>query len=117
MGTFVAILLGNVAGGLLLSIPESAREAGQGGPRIALAWIGRRPPRRPCRIRQSRPEMKIKWKSGQRELAQHEAGAGKMVVFRSARHLVDVVLRRIFLSQSRPFAKEVLHGDAAGRFR
>ena len=41
MGTFVAILLGNVAGGLLIAMPGGRRDATSPGPASALAVLGR----------------------------------------------------------------------------
>ena len=51
MGTFVAILLGNVAGGLLVAMPEVGRPASR-SPASRSRWLGR-PAAQGCRRRRA----------------------------------------------------------------
>ena len=98
-GTFVAILLGNVAGGLLVALPQ----LGHGyvaAACVALALAGRMAAQRIPPGAGHRPRSAHLLESFSRNLAQPEAGAfaGAGVPF-AAGHFVDVVLRRHVFEQ------------------
>ncbi len=94
MGTFVAILLGNLAGGLLVAVPGTGREW------VAAACLGlaRARPRGGAAhpgLAGERPAAGHQLEPGVGDLAQPAARAhrpGRLPL--AARHLVDVVLRR-----------------------
>jgi hypothetical protein len=93
MGTFVAILLGNVAGGLLIAMPETGARyvawACVGWPCWAACW------RRRCRCRRPPTRAGHQLEPLHRDLAQPEAGARQRGgVPLAAGHQLDVVLRR-----------------------
>ena len=82
MGTFVAILLGNVAGGLIVAIPEvGARWVGVSCIALALAgrvvahWIPVSPP--------TDPGLKINWNPFTETWRNLKLAHGNIVVFRS----------------------------------
>ena len=111
MGTFVAILLGNVAGGLLVSIPESgARLAGWAC--IALAVIGRATAQAVPHSPSTDPNLKINWNPVSETWRNLKLAHGNLVVFRSLLGISWMwFFGAVFLSQFPSFAKEVLHGD------
>ena len=111
MGTFVAILLGNVAGGLLVALPGV-------GPQyvalacVALALAGRAVAQFIPPAPATDPTLKINWNpftETWRNLRRAQADA---MVFRA---LIGIswmwFFGAVFLSQFPSFAKEVLHGD------
>ena len=112
MGTFVAILLGQVAGGLLDRRTAHRPYVGGGGLRAACAggaWCGagdsahRPPPIRTC------GSTGIPVSETWRNL---KLAHGNLVVFRSLLGISWMwFFGAIFLSQFPSFAKEVLHGD------
>ncbi len=111
MGTFVAILLGNMLGGLLVALPE----VGQGAAalacvlialagRCAAGWI----PPGPVPV-VSAP---MRWNPLSETLANLRLGAQDAVVFRSMLAISWMwFFGAVFLSQFPAFAKDVLHGD------
>jgi MFS family permease len=111
MGTFVAILLGNMLGGLLMSLPG----IGQGAAacacvliavagRVAASWI---PPLVPPVI-----DTPMRWNPLSETLANLRLGAQDPVVFRSMLAISWMwFFGAVFLSQFPAFAKDVLHGD------
>jgi MFS family permease len=111
MGTFVAILLGNMLGGLLVALPE----VGQGAAalacvlialagRCAAGWI----PPGPAPV-VSAP---MRWNPVSETLANLRLGAQDAVVFRSMLAISWMwFFGAVFLSQFPAFAKDVLHGD------
>jgi MFS family permease len=111
MGTFVAILLGNMLGGLLVALPE----VGQGAAalacvlialagRCAAGWI----PPAPAPV-VSAP---MRWNPVSETLANLRLGAQDAVVFRSMLAISWMwFFGAVFLSQFPAFAKDVLHGD------
>ena len=112
MGTFVAILLGNVVGGLIVAMPEV-------GPRnvafacVAVAVLGRliagRIPPAPA----PDPGLKINWNPVSETWRNLQLAHGNIVVFRSLLGISWMwFFGAVFLSQFPSFAKEVLHGDA-----
>jgi 1-acyl-sn-glycerol-3-phosphate acyltransferase len=111
MGTFVAILLGNVAGGLLVAIPQVGPHW-VGASCIALAAIGRLvaswiPP-----SAATDPGLKINWNPVSETWRNLKLAHGNLVVFRSLLGISWMwFFGAVFLSQFPSFAKEVLHGD------
>lgn len=112
MGTFVAILLGNVAGGLLVAMPE----IGHGSVAIAclsVAVLGRLASARIPSIKAANPALKINWNPITETLFNLRLAKANRSVFVT---LIGIswmwFFGAIFLSQFPSFAKEVLHGDA-----
>ena len=112
MGTFVAILLGNVAGGLLMGMPEVA-ERQVGWICLGLALLGRlaawrippTPPTDPA-LRLNLDPIGETWRN-------LRLAHGNLVVFRSLLGISWMwFVGAVFLSQFPSFAKDVLHGDA-----
>ena len=111
MGTFVAILLGNMLGGLLMSLPG----VGQGAAafacvliavagRAAAGWI---PAGAPPLI-----ATPMRWNPLSETVANLRLGAQDPVVFRSMLAISWMwFFGAVFLSQFPAFAKDVLHGD------
>jgi 1-acyl-sn-glycerol-3-phosphate acyltransferase len=111
MGTFVAILLGNVAGGLLVAVPESgARLAGFAC--IALAVLGRFTAQFVPVSPATDPALHINWNPASETWRNLKLAHGDLVVFRSLLGISWMwFFGAVFLSQFPAFAKEVLHGD------
>ncbi|HVE53755.1 MAG TPA: MFS transporter, partial [Ramlibacter sp.] len=111
MGTFVAILLGNVAGGLLVAVPQvgpqwvgaSCIVAAIAG-RMAAQWI----PLSPA----TDPGLRINWNPFTETWRNLKLAHGNVVVFRSLLGISWMwFFGAVFLSQFPSFAKEVLHGN------
>jgi 1-acyl-sn-glycerol-3-phosphate acyltransferase len=111
MGTFVAILLGNVAGGLLIGIPGD-------GPRwvalgcVATAVLGRAlahfVPASPA----VDPQLRINWNPFTETWANLKLARENLVVFRSLLGISWMwFLGAIFLTQFPALSKDVLHGN------
>jgi len=111
MGTFVAILLGNVAGGLLIAIPQV-------GPQyVALAclaaallgrWTAQQVPATPA----TDPSLKINWNPVSETWRNLRLAHDNIVVFRSLLGISWMwFFGAVFLSNFPVLAKEVLHGD------
>lgn len=111
MGTFVAILLGQVAGGLLVAIPGTGhRDVAIAC--VALALVGRfvagHIPAAPA----TDPGLKINWNPVSETWRNLKLAHGNLVVFRSLLGISWMwFFGAVFLSQFPSFAKEVLHGD------
>ena len=111
MGTFVAILLGNVAGGLIVAIPEvGAHWVGIGCIALAVAgrvvshWI----PASPA----TDPGLAINWNPFTETWRNLKLAHGNVVVFRSLLGISWMwFFGAVFLSQFPSFAKDVLHGN------
>ena len=111
MGTFVAILLGNVAGGLLIAWPVV------GGQFVAAACVGlavlgrvtaQLVPASPA----TDPALRINWNPVTETWRNLQLAHGQIVVFRSLLGISWMwFFGAVFLSQFPSFAKEVLHGD------
>ena len=111
MGTFVAILLGQVAGGLLVAVP------GVGPMYVALACVGlallgravaQYIPLAPA----TDPELKINWNPLTETWRNLKLASSNIVVFRSMLGISWMwFFGAVFLSQFPSFAKEVLHGN------
>ncbi len=111
MGTFVAILLGNMLGGLLVSIPEVGHTT------VAVAcvlfavlgrWAAGRVPNTPA----TGPALQMNWNPFTETVRNMRLAAQDPVVFRSLLAISWMwFFGAVFLSQFPSFAKEVLHGD------
>jgi len=111
MGTFVAILLGNVAGGLLVSTPQVGRD------HVAIACVlvalmGRAFAQFVPAMPATDPALKINWNPVTETWRNLRLAHGNIVVFRSLLGISWMwFFGAVFLSQFPSFAKEVLHGD------
>jgi 1-acyl-sn-glycerol-3-phosphate acyltransferase len=111
MGTFIAILLGQVAGGLLVALP------GIGHTTVAvacllLALVGRGVAQAIPRIPATDPGLLINWNPVSETWRNLRLAHGNLVVFRSLLGISWMwFFGAVFLSQFPSFAKEVLHGN------
>jgi MFS family permease len=111
MGTFVAILLGNVAGGLLIAMP------GVGATYVAIACVGlallgrllaQAVPVSPA----TDPGLVINWNPFTETWRNLKLAHGNVVVFRSLLGISWMwFFGAVFLAQFPSFARDVLHGD------
>ncbi|MCD6079018.1 MAG: 1-acylglycerol-3-phosphate O-acyltransferase-like protein [Ramlibacter sp.] len=112
MGTFVAILLGQVAGGLIVAIPAIGPQA-VGIACIVLAVVGRLVAHSIPASPASAPELRINWNPITETWRNLKLAYGNVVVFRSLLGISWMwFFGAVFLSQFPSFAKEVLHGNA-----
>jgi 1-acyl-sn-glycerol-3-phosphate acyltransferase len=110
-GTFIAILLGNVAGGLLISAPAV-------GPHqvavacLLVAFAGRAAAQFIPRMPATDPGLVINWNPVSETWRNLQLARRSNVVFRSLLGISWMwFFGVVFLSQFPSFAKEVLHGD------
>ncbi len=111
MGTFVAILLGNVVGGLIVAMPEVGRQ-NVAIACLVLAVVGRVIahfiPASPA----TDPGLKVNWNPVTETWRNLKLAHGNIVVFRSLLGISWMwFFGAVFLSQFPSFAKEVLHGN------
>jgi len=111
MGTFVAILMGNVVGGLLVAIPSIGQET-VAAACLVMAVAGRAVagyiPNTPA----TDPGLKINWNPISETLRNLQLAHGDLVVFRSLLGISWMwFFGAVFLSQFPILAKEVLHGN------
>ncbi|MBE2262340.1 MAG: MFS transporter [Burkholderiaceae bacterium] len=112
MGTFVAILLGNVAGGLIVAIPETGHRD------IAIACVlaalaGRAVVQWVPKTAATDPQLQINWNPFTETWRNLKIAHEDLVVFRSLLGISWMwFFGAVFLSQFPAFAKDVLHGDA-----
>jgi len=111
MGTFVAILLGNVAGGLLIALPGTgARDTALAC--VGLAVLGRVLAQAVPLSPATDPGLKINWNPFTETWRNLKLAHGNVVVFRSLLGISWMwFFGAVFLSQFPSFAKNVLHGD------
>jgi 1-acyl-sn-glycerol-3-phosphate acyltransferase len=111
MGTFVAILLGNVAGGLLMSAKVvGAHQVAMAC--FALALIGRATAQFVPASPATDPSLKINWNPVTETVRNLKLAHGNRVVFRSLLGISWLwFFGSVFLSNFPAFAKDVLHGD------
>lgn len=111
MGTFVAILLGNVAGGLLVAVPEVGHRD------VAIVCVGLAIVGRLCAqaippAPATDPELVINWNPFTETWRNLQLARQQQVVFRSLLGISWMwFFGAVFLSQFPSFAKEVLYGD------
>jgi 1-acyl-sn-glycerol-3-phosphate acyltransferase len=111
MGTFVAILLGQVAGGLLIAIPDVGRHYVAFGC-VAVALAGRLTAQRVPPSPSSEPELRINWNPVSETWRNLVLAHGNVAVFRSLLGISWMwFFGAVFLSMFPAFAKEVLHGN------
>ena len=112
MGTFVAILLGNVAGGLLVAIPEIG-QTNVAVACVAVAVLGRLMSARIPSLPALHPDLKINWNPFTETRHNLRLARANPTVFRTLLGISWMwFFGAVFLSQFPSFAKEVLHGDA-----
>ena len=111
MGTFVAILLGNVVGGLIIAIPQV-------GPTyvaiacVALALMGRVVAQFIPLAPATDPDLKINWNPVTETWRNLKLASTNIVVFRSMLGISWMwFFGATFLSQFPSFAKEIMHGN------
>ncbi|BCO26659.1 lysophospholipid transporter LplT [Rhodoferax lithotrophicus] len=111
MGTFVAILLGNIAGGLLVAIPEVGhRDVALTC--VLLALLGRGVAQLIPSAPATDPGLVINWNPVSETWRNLKLAHGNLVVFRSLLGISWMwFFGAVFLSQFPSFAKEVLHGN------
>jgi len=111
MGTFVAILLGNVAGGLIVAIPEVGRHY-VAIACVLLAVVGRGVAQLIPPVPATDPGLKINYNPVTETVRNLKLAHGNIVVFRSLLGISWMwFFGAVFLSQFPSFAKEVLHGN------
>jgi 1-acyl-sn-glycerol-3-phosphate acyltransferase len=111
MGTFVAILLGNVAGGLLIALPEVGAQY-VAWACIGLAVLGRVLSQYIPASPSTDPALRINWNPVTETWRNLRLAHGNVAVFRSLLGISWMwFFGAVFLSQFPSFAKEVLHGN------
>lgn len=111
MGTFVAILLGNVAGGLLIAIPQVGAHY-IAWACVGVALLGRLFAQGVPATPSTDPELKINWNPFTETWRNLKLANENVAVFRSLLGISWMwFFGAVFLSQFPSFAKEVLHGD------
>ncbi|MBP9906563.1 MAG: MFS transporter [Rhodoferax sp.] len=111
MGTFVAILLGQVAGGLLVSMPEvGARNVALGC--VVVALLGRLVAQAIPAAPATDPGLRINWNPVSETWRNLALAHQQLAVFRSLLGISWMwFFGAVFLSQFPSLAKEVLHGN------
>ena len=111
MGTFVAILLGNLAGGLIVAIPEIGHQS-VAMACVAAALVGRLFAQNIPSAPATDPGLKVNWNPITETWRNLKLAHGNLVVFRSLLGISWMwFFGAVFLSQFPSFAKEVLHGN------
>jgi 1-acyl-sn-glycerol-3-phosphate acyltransferase len=111
MGTFVAILLGQVAGGLLVAIPDVGPHYVAFGC-VAVALLGRFMAQAIPATPATDPALRINWNPFTETWRNLMLARQNIVVFRSLLGISWMwFFGAVFLAQFPSFAKEVLHGD------
>jgi 1-acyl-sn-glycerol-3-phosphate acyltransferase len=111
MGTYVAILLGSIAGGLLVALPR-AGHAWVAAACVALALAGRMAAQFIPGAPATDPGLKINWNPVSETWRNLRLAHGQVAVFRSILGISWMwFFGAIFLSSFPAFAKEVLHGN------
>lgn len=111
MGTFVAILLGNVAGGLLIAIPQVGAHY-IAWACVGVALLGRLFAQGVPATPSTDPDLKINWNPFTETWRNLKLANENVAVFRSLLGISWMwFFGAVFLSLFPAFAKEVLHGD------
>ncbi|MGJ7486098.1 MFS transporter [Variovorax sp. LT2P21] len=111
MGTFVAILLGQVAGGLLVALPGVGHTT-VAAACVGLALVGRGVAQAIPPAPATDPGLVINWNPFSETWRNLTLAHGNIVVFRSLLGISWMwFFGAVFLSQFPSFAKEVLHGN------
>ncbi len=111
MGTFVAILLGNVAGGLLIAVPQVGA-TWVAATCVALALVGRVMAQAVPLSPATDPGLKINWNPFTETWRNLKLAHGNVVVFRSVLGISWMwFFGAVFLSMFPAFARDVLHGN------
>ena len=111
MGTFVAILLGNVVGGLLVAVPEVGHHY-VAYACVGLAVLGRVVVGYVPASQATDPGLKINWNPFTETWRNLQLAYGNVVVFRSLLGISWMwFFGAVFLSQFPSMAKDVLHGN------
>ncbi|MEO8151767.1 MAG: MFS transporter [Rhizobacter sp.] len=111
MGTFVAILLGNVAGGLLIAIPQVGVQYISWAC-VGVALLGRLLAQGVPATPSTDPNLKINWNPVTETWRNLKLANENLAVFRSLLGISWMwFFGVVFLSQFPSFAKDVLHGD------
>ena len=111
MGTFVAILLGNVIGGLLIAIPRSGAQLAAAAC-VGVAVIGRLVSQAIPASPSTDPDLRINWNPVTETWRNLKLARENIVVFRSLLGISWMwFFGVVFLSLFPSFAKEVLHGN------
>ncbi|WP_286553603.1 MFS transporter [Variovorax sp. J22G40] len=111
MGTFVAILLGQVAGGLLVALPQIGHTS-VAVACVLLALVGRGVAQAIPRAPATDPQLVVNWNPISETWRNLKLARGNIVVFRSLLGISWMwFFGAVFLSQFPSFAKEVLHGN------
>ncbi|MES2400400.1 MAG: MFS transporter, partial [Pseudomonadota bacterium] len=111
MGTFVAILLGNIVGGLIVAIPDVGPHYVALGC-VLLALVGRATAQFIPLAPATDPGLKINWNPVTETWRNLKLANNNIVVFRSMLGISWMwFFGAVFLSQFPSFAKEVMHGD------
>ena len=115
MGTFVAILLGNLAGGLLIALPAGGWLPGAqavAAVSLVLAALGRTVSQWVPATPATEPNLRINWNPVTETWTNLKLAHGHIVVFRSLLGISWMwFFGVVFLAQFPSFAKDVLHGD------
>lgn len=112
MGTFVAILLGSLAGGLLVALPEVGHLY-IAVACVAVALLGRLSAQFVPPSPATDPDLVINWNPISETLRNLKLARTNIVVFRSLLGISWMwFFGAVFLGQFPSFAKEVLHGDS-----
>ncbi len=112
MGTFVAILLGNVLGGVLVALPEVGHDS-VAVACLLLAFAGRWSSARIPVLPAHTPHLQIRWNPFTQTLHNIQLAREDRTVFLTLLGISWLwFYGAVFLSQFPSFAKEVLHGDA-----
>ena len=111
MGTFVAILLGNVAGGLLIAVPEVGATY-VAAACLGLAVLGRVLAQAVPTSPATDPALRINWNPLSETWRNLKLARGDVAVFRSLLGISWMwFFGAVFLSNFPAFARDVLHGD------
>ena len=111
MGTFVAILLGNVAGGLLIALPQVG-STWVAITCVGLALLGRVLAQAVPVSPATDPGLRINWNPVTETWRNLKLAYGNIVVYRSLLGISWMwFFGAVFLAQFPSFARDVLHGD------